>query len=742
MTRRPALGVAALLALVVLVVACSEPAGGGEAPELVAVLSSERVSAGAAVTLTWSASEDAAVSVDGVAVDPSGALTFSDGFDRSRTFEVVARRGGRSTERHVTLLVDVYRLAGEARLSDSAPLAVDVDDVVPGEFIVTYADDAVVPASATALVLGTAPLTRLERRALPLALEHDPARALAATLASIERDPSVRSVIPNRYVSTTATPSDAFWGEQWSLNGASGARFDIAPLWSATPLAAGSDTVIAVIDTGVLEDPQRPGSPHPDLDCDRLLPGVSFLRSGFRGDAIDGWADGGYHGSHVLGIAGACTDNAVGIAGVHPSALLLPIRVFDDGGSGTLAEVIQALRWAAGLDVPGAPANPNPADVINLSLGAGGTCDGALAAAAANATAAGAVVVAAAGNRGATGAMVPAACPTVISVGAVGPKAMVPSYSDRGALVDVFAPGGDMRHDPRGGILSTVRNATDSGYAYEEGTSMAAPHVAGVIALLRERYPELSWWQAREFLSIASDTLMISCRVTVTSSEPCPAAILDLTQAAQREPPAPSAAQDIVVLGDARFAESQVETAVQLMNVSSAAVTYVGLRSPEPALSAIAFSSSRIDPLGSMSLLLRLDRERLAPGARAIDAVLETDAGDLPLRVLLQRADVIDVGSVTISASLQRGGESLRSVQTRSEAASGYAFALDLDLAGIGAHPDDLLVLRAVADAVTATSACSAAELAGELVTPLRTTGALVRSGFRIDLEPHCESDR
>jgi serine protease len=243
---------------------------------------------------------------------------------------------------------------------------------------------------------------------------------------------------------------------------------------AATPLeqpARGAGVVVAIVDTGVdLE--------HPDLKAN-ILPGWDFIDDDNTAQDIAG------HGTHVAGLVAA---NGL-VKGVAPNAKLLPVRVLRDLAGGTAFPVAQGILWAAGLlETPSLPKNPNPAQVINLSLGSDEYND-LIAEAVSSAIQAGVTVVAAAGNNGGSLAY-PAALPGVVAVTALaGPKiAYQPFYASRGSGLWVTAYGGDSTQDQDGdrvmdGILSTDLTAGKSGYGLRMGTSMASPQVAGLAAL-------------------------------------------------------------------------------------------------------------------------------------------------------------------------------------------------------------------------------------------------------------------
>jgi subtilisin family serine protease len=229
---------------------------------------------------------------------------------------------------------------------------------------------------------------------------------------------------------------------------------------SVWPTADGTGVTVAVVDTGVAS--------HPDLQG-RVLEGKSFL----NGVASNGAIDDNGHGTHVAGTIAAVANNGTGVAGVAPGARILPLKALDSSGSGSLADVASAIVFAA----------DNGAKVINLSLGSSGAST-TMQNATQYAASKGVLVVAAAGNGGVTASpSYPAADPTdqVIAVAAHDELNQPASFSQDGAYIDVAAPG--VR------VLSTYLS---SNYVYLNGTSMAAPHVAGVAALLLSAKPGLA----------------------------------------------------------------------------------------------------------------------------------------------------------------------------------------------------------------------------------------------------------
>ncbi len=225
--------------------------------------------------------------------------------------------------------------------------------------------------------------------------------------------------------------------------------------------------MVAVADTGVLGHPDLQGVLLPGLDLvdgdtDPTEPVVSPLQT--------------FHGSHVSGVLAAAW-NGVGMAGAS-QARLLPIRLLTPEGTGRESDLLLALRWAAGIPVPGLPPNPHPARVVNLSLSGEGPCSPALQEAVDELRARGVLVVAAAGNYGRPARdYFPGNCRGVLTVGAVGPEGRLAPYSNRSA--PLLAPGGSGDQ----GVLGP----TLGGHRLLKGTSQAAPHVSAALALLRSR---------------------------------------------------------------------------------------------------------------------------------------------------------------------------------------------------------------------------------------------------------------
>ncbi len=378
-------------------------------------------------------------------------------------------------------------------------------------------------------------------------------RQLAARLA---RDSEVEYAVPDerrhrlsapddpRYAASAAIPGGPAAG-QWYLRAPQGdvrSSINVEGAWAA---AGGQSRriVVAVLDTGVRFD-------HPDLmpfaDGGNLLPGYDFVTDAFLdidgtpgrdSDASDpgDWvseadvtgpantvgctlvdvADSSWHGTQTAGLIGAITHNARGMAGMTGpgrNVLVLPVRVLGKCG-GFDSDIIPAMRWAAGLSVPGVPANPNPARVINLSLGGAGACGAAYQDAIREINQAGVVVVAAAGNTSGGAVNTPANCPGVIAVAGLRQLGSKVGYSDLGTQIALSAPAGNCANlsgECLYPLLTTTNSGTTNPVAAEDaytdgtnataGTSFSAPLVAGTAALMLAVQPSLSPDEVRQLL--------------------------------------------------------------------------------------------------------------------------------------------------------------------------------------------------------------------------------------------------
>ncbi len=346
-----------------------------------------------------------------------------------------------------------------------------------------------------------------------------------AIIDCLKRSINIELVEPDARTNHLLTPNDPSAFLQWNMmsSTAYAGSANMGPAWDVTTGSA--NTIVAVVDTG-----SRPNSEF----SSRLVAGYDFvsnITAANDGDGRDAdptdpgnWnltgecgtgsvqKDSNWHGTHVTGIIAAAGNNSASIAGVNWKTRILPVRVLGKCG-GTGSDVIDGMLWAAGIAVPGVPANSNPANVINMSLGSlsanGCSTSSAYQTAINQIKARGVLIVVAAGNSNAEAASyVPASCEGVMTVGAVGPTGYRASYSNysKEYKVDISAPGGDMSttYGSAGGIYSTVNTGktapeTTAAIVPYQGTSMAAPHVAGIAALALARDSQI----APEMLQLA-----------------------------------------------------------------------------------------------------------------------------------------------------------------------------------------------------------------------------------------------
>lgn len=473
-----------------------------------------------------------------------------------------------------------------------------------------------------------------------------------AMARSLRARPDVEYAQPNYLFQIAVTPNDSAYFRQWHYfdNGGGAGQapggINLPTAWNTN--TGSSAVVVAVIDTGILPGHEDiSGSPNlaagydmisePDIandgggrDADPTDPGDAVAANEcFPGSPA---LPSSWHGTHVSGTVGVGkTNNSLGVAGVNWHVQVQPIRVLGKCG-GTMLDINDAIRWAAGLPVPGVPNNPTPAKVINMSLGGEGPCSESPATQSAinDAVARGVTVVVAAGNEASDAAgFMPASCNSVITVAASDRRGRLATrYSNFGARIDIMAPGGDVRQDSDGdgnpdGVLSMV----DGGYAFYNGTSMAAPHAAGVAAMLLAQDGTLT--PAAVLARLRANALP---RSSTECPLPCGAGLLNANITVSTQPPRAdltlSPTEVIVQVG----ATAEVVARVTSNGVPDANKTATFLSS-NPLVATVAPASVTTDATGTA----RATVTGVAPGDATLTAesqgVTRTAAVGVPVRM-------------------------------------------------------------------------------------------------------------
>ncbi len=555
--------------------------------------------------------------------------------------------------------------------------------------------------------LATSVLTverRLSERTHLLKLEQPlsvaDARALAARLrASGEVEAAEPDLLMQAQAIAPNDPAYATSPGQWNYFAPSGLNLGGADLPGAWDMTLGSGNVnVAVIDTGY--------RPHPDLQA--MLPGHDFISSAtvaLDGDGRDADAsdvgdhapagacgsgsaasNSSWHGTHVMGTVAALMNNGLYGTGIAPGVRILPVRVLGRCG-GYTSDIVDAMRWAAGIDIAGVPRNANPARVINLSLGSSGNCSAAFQSAVNDVNARGSIVVVATGNGGYDAVNQPANCSGVLAVTAHAIDGDSADYANIGPEVTISAPGGgcgtlaDTCYPGLTADGPPVYSLGNSGlttpqtdtYAYKRGTSMAAPHVAGTIALMLSLNPSLTRtdiiallrnsarsWPAGSACTLPANSGLcgaglLDARLALSSVSP----LVTLNQASQTVAPGATvflsgtalAPQGRSITGYAWRAAASNPQAVSLSNAQTANASFVA-----PATGRYGFTLAATDSAGATGTANATVRVNSVP--LALPAAEQSVNFGARLSVQLQAVDA-DGDPITYHAASLPPGASL-----------------------------------------------------------------------------------
>ena len=520
----------------------------------------------------------------------------------------------------------------------------------------------------------------------------------ADTLLAIKKislQSSVEYAEPNyRRTRQITEPNDERYAVQWHYP-----KIKLPEAWDI--FTGSAEVKVAVIDTGVF-------NAHPDL-ADRMSDdGYDFindLANAGDGDGIDAdgddpgdgrdnplcgddsYATSSFHGTHVAGTIGATSDNELGVAGVTWATEIMPLRVLGCQG-GYDFDIANAILYAAGLDNQSGIIVEDPADIANMSLGGGGSSN-TFANAIADARAAGLIIIAAAGNSSTSSPFYPAAYEGVISVSASNINDELAGYSNYGSTVDVAAPGGEYGDEDGDGyqdlVMSTLARidggVVEPTFAGYQGTSMAAPHMAGVVALVKGIYPQLN----PEDL----DAILLSGNISVDLGDVGRDddfghgridALKAVNYASQLASGAPIPVTPILSFTNSslNFGRLATEITFSAYNSGNGSLEISSATASQAYVEIVAPSAS--DGLGLYTV--RIDRSDLEPGIYSDNVVFVSNAGEALLSVIFEvrnpgQIDTGDAGVIYVLLYDVEAGETVN-VETLSGAINGtYGFSFN-----------------------------------------------------------------
>lgn len=456
-------------------------------------------------------------------------------------------------------------------------------------------------------------------------------------IKNLRKDSSIKYAEPNFILRPSFVPDDPLYSSQWHYP-----AINMPATWDITQGSA--SVIVAVIDTGVF-------MAHEDLTANLLSTGYDFIISttvSNDGNGIDSDPDdpgdnavlslSTWHGTHVSGTIAASTNNAIGVAGVAPDIRIMPVRALGIGG-GVTYDVMQSVLYAAGQANDSGTTPAQAADIINMSIG-NISFNQALADAIITANNAGTIIIASAGNDNSSTLSYPASYPGVISVGAVGLGNDKASYSNFGSEIDLVAPGGDNSVDADSDgkldrtipstFVDTTTGSRQSGYAELQGTSMAAPHVAGVVALMKSVYADLTPNLLQALIENGDLTTDLGADGPNVRNDTFGYGMIDALKAVQKAQAlaggaTPPAFDEVAITNSV---DNMVVSTQQLINITR----LTGVRtvaSTTVSLPWATLTPSSVDANGMGDYQLTIDRTGLATGVYILDIEFVMDNADV-----------------------------------------------------------------------------------------------------------------
>lgn len=509
-------------------------------------------------------------------------------------------------------------------------------------------------------------------------------------IKELHKDSAVVFAEPNYIYQPQAIPNDEYYPFQW--------HYPLINLPAAWDVTTGSpDVVVAVVDTGVLLN-------HPDMQGQLTDDGVDFISNiamAADGDGADSNADdvgdsngsrpSSFHGTHVAATIAGASNNSIGIAGVAWDVKIMPLRALGVGG-GSGYDINQAVRYAAGLSNDYNISPDKPADIINLSLGGSGYNQSVQNTFNEIRNSTSTIVVAAAGNDGTNQLGYPASYDNVISVSAVGLGKNLAPYSTWGSRVDIAAPGGNSSADLNGdgyvdGVLS-ARADDSSGsivmsYSFLQGTSMAAPHVAGVLALMRSVNPDITAGQIDNMLATGelTDDLGSAGRDDLFGHGLINAYKAVLAASSAGDGPPPPDDPVLTVFPTALNFSAVSEITIDLRNGGGGSLiaTEATVTTSAPWLSMAAVAADATTNLGTYRV--SVDRTGLSEGTYSTVLQISSNANAVQVPVIMyvgaaDAGNIADAGTTYILLLSAETGESV--AQLAVDASDGvYAYQFD-----------------------------------------------------------------